>query len=147
MTHSDDPFTGTWTLNREKSRFDPNHSPTIAQMRWERTVDGYQMRAEGQKQDGQTVVDQATFVLDGQEHPVAAAPGFTACSEQPSPHTLRMFGRKDGKMVGEGVYAVSEDRTTLTATVSGVDAQHRPFHTVVVWDRQQDDCGGPFQKE
>jgi len=139
MTHPDDLFTGTWALNREKSSFHPNHSPTIAQMRWERTIDGYQMRAEGHNEDGQTVVDQTTFVLDGSERPVAAAPGFTASSEQPDPHTVVSFGRKDGKLVGEGVYAVSEDGMTLTATVRGIDAQCRPFQTVVVWDRGDGD--------
>lgn len=136
MAHSDDPFTGSWTLNREKSNFDPNHRPRVATMRWDRTIDGYHMQAEGQKDDGQTVVDQVTFVLDGREHPVPAAPGFTASSEQPDPHTLRAIGRKDGKVVGEGMYTVSADGRTLTATVRGIDAQHRPFQTVVVWDRQ-----------
>ena len=145
MTRSDDPFTGTWTLNREKSSFDPNHSPMAAQMRWERTIDVYQMRAEGQKEDGQVVVDQATFILDGRERPVAAAPGFTICCEQPDPNTLRTFGRKDGKVVGEGLYAVSEDRMTMKATVRGFDTQHRPFQTMRVWDCQQGDCG-PSQK-
>jgi hypothetical protein len=136
MTYSDDPFTGNWTLNREKSNFDPNHRPRVATMRWERTADGYHMRAEGQKDDGQTVIDQASFVLDGQERPVPTAPGFTASSERPDSHTLRAIGRKDGKIVGEGMYAVSQDGSTLTATVRGIDAQHRPFQTVVVWDRQ-----------
>jgi hypothetical protein len=136
MTHLDDPFTGMWTLNLEKSSFSPNHSPMIAEMRWERTIDSYRMRAEGKKEDGKIVVDQATFVLDGRERPVTAAPGFTASSEQPDPHTVRTFGRKDGKVVSEGVYAVPEDRVMLTAMVRGVDAQHRPFQSVVVWDRQ-----------
>lgn len=136
MPHSDDPFTGNWTLNREKSNFDPNHRPRAATMRCERTIDGYHMRAEGQKDDGQTVIDQTTFVLDGCEHPVPAAPGFTASSEQPDPHTLRAVGRKDGEVVGEGIYTISADGRTMTATVRGVDVRHRPFQTVVVWDRQ-----------
>lgn len=136
MKHSGDPFTGNWALNREKSNFDPNHRPRVATMRWERTVDGYHMRAEGQKDDGQVVVDQTSFVLDGREHPIPAARGFTACSEQPDPHTIRAIGRQDGEVVGEGIYTVSEDGRTLTAKVRGVDVQHRPFQTVVVWDRQ-----------
>src|SRR5690349_4514009 len=101
MTYADDPFTGNWTLNREKSNLDPNHRPSAATMRWERTADGYYMRAEGQKDDGQTIVDEVTFVLDGRQHPVPAAPGFTASSERPDPHTLRAIGRKDGQAVGE----------------------------------------------
>jgi hypothetical protein len=34
------------------------------------------------------------------------------------------------------MYTVSADGSTLTATVRGIDAQQRPFQTVVVWDRQ-----------
>ena len=136
MTHSDDPFTGKWTLNTGKSNFDPNHRPVSATMSWERTAEGYHMRAEGQKEDGRTVVDQATFVLDGREHPIDAAPGFTTFSERPDVRTLHSVGRRDGLVVGEGTYSVSEDNTTLTATVRGIDAQHRPFQTVVVWDRK-----------
>ena len=135
MTRTQDPFSGNWTLNAHQSNFDPNHRPLTATMRWEQTPDGYHMRAEGQKPDGQTVVDQMSFVLDGREYPIAAVPGTTAFSEQTEPRTLRSVGRKDGKVVGEATYAVSEDGSTLTATVWGVDAQQRPFQTVVVWDR------------
>jgi hypothetical protein len=137
MTYLDDPFSGNWTLNCQESNFDPNHRPRLATMRWERTVDGYQMRAEGEKDDGRTVVDQATFVLDGQEHPIPTAPGFTASAERPDPNTIRSVGKRDGNVVGEGVYTVSPDGSTLTATVRGIDAQNRPFQTIVVFDREQ----------
>jgi hypothetical protein len=136
MMSADDVFTGTWILNRQKSTFDPNHRARTATMLWERTASGYRMRAEGQIEDGQTVVDHATFVLDGREHPVPAAAGFTASSVQVDANTLRSVGRKDGEVVGEATYAVSPDGTALTATVRGIDAQHRPFQTVIVWDRQ-----------
>jgi hypothetical protein len=136
MPELKDPFTGNWILNREKSNFDVNHAPRIATMVWERTTDGYRMRAEGENEDGQTVVDQTAFILDCQEHPLAHAPDYTAFSEQIDSHTLRSIGLKDGKVVGEGLYAVSEDGLTLTATVRGVDAQNRPFQTLIVWDRQ-----------
>jgi hypothetical protein len=146
MTLAEDPFTGNWILNREKSNFDANHQPLAAVSRWERTADGYHMRAEGQKEGGQTIVDQAIFLLDGREHPIPDAPGFTAYSEQLDPRTLHAVGRKDGQVVGEGTYTISEDGRTLTATVRGIDVQHRPFQTVVVWDRQMNGAA-PIAKD
>ena len=132
----EDPFGGSWELNPEKSRFDPNHPVSAGTMRWERTGDGYVMKAEG-THDGQPVQErQATFILDGREHAVPGQPGITAVASSPAPNIIHVEAKSAGRVVGKGSYIVSEDGTILTATVAGTDAQQRPFETVVVWDRQ-----------
>jgi hypothetical protein len=131
----EDPFGGAWKLNSEKSRFDPNHRPTGGTMRWERTSDGYRMRAEGIC-DGRVVEERPqTFILDGQEHSGADAPGVTAVFSRPDPNTIQGEAKHAGRVVGKVSYVVSEDGTTLTASASGTDGQERPFQTVVVFDR------------
>jgi hypothetical protein len=45
-------------------------------------------------------------------------------------------GLKDGQILGEATYVVSEDGRSLTATASGLDSAERRFTTKVVFDRQ-----------
>lgn len=72
------------------------------------------------------------------ERPIAAAPAFTGLAERPDVRTIRSIGRKDGRLAGEATYAISGDGRTLTATVRGIDAEHRQFETMVVWERAGD---------
>lgn len=132
----EDPFVGSWKLNPEKSQFDPKHRVSAGTMLWERAADGYLMKAEGSR-GGQVVQERpATFVLDGKEHAVPGPPGTTAVAFSPAPDIIHVEAKNAGRVVGKGSYIVSEDRTTLTATMAGTDAQQRTFQTVVVWDRQ-----------
>ncbi|HXW54231.1 MAG TPA: hypothetical protein VEJ67_00690 [Candidatus Cybelea sp.] len=132
----EDPFAGSWKLNPEKSHFDPNHRVSVGTMRWERTADGYLMKAEG-SHGGQVIQERpATFVLDDKEHPVPGQPGTTAFASSPAPNIIQVEAKNAGHVVGKGSYIVSEDGATLTATMAGTDAQQRIFQTVVVWDRQ-----------
>lgn len=136
MPNQQDPFSGTWKMNPQKSNFDPNHRPSEATMRFERESEGYFMRAEGVC-DGKHVEEQPQrFILDGREHPVPGVLDVTAVSTRPDPNTIRAAARSGDRTVGEGSYVVSADGATLTATVRGIDAQQRPFQTTVVWDRQ-----------
>jgi len=133
----EDPFGGIWKLNPENSRFDPNHCPSRGTMYWERTSEGYLMRAEGTNSDGQVVQEKPQrFILDGKDHPVPDVAGVTAVMLRSTPNTIQVEARKSGRVVGKASYVVSGDGTTLTAAVSSEDAQHRPFQTVLVWDRQ-----------
>lgn len=136
MPNEQDPFSGTWKMNPQKSDFDPNHQPLEATMRFERESEGYLMRAEGVC-DGKRVEEQPQrFILDGKERPVPGAPDVTAVSTRPDQNTIRVAGRSGDRTVGEASYVVSADGATLTATVRGIDAKQRPFQTTVVWDRQ-----------
>ena len=133
----EDPFAGVWKLNPQKSHFDPSHCASGGTMYWEPTSEGYRMRAEGTKSDGQVVEEKPqAFILDGKDHPLADMPGVTAIASRTSPNTIHVQAQKAGRVVGKASYVVSEDGTTLTANVSGMDAQQRPFETAVVWDRQ-----------
>lgn len=132
-----DPFVGKWTLNKEKSRFDANHNPRGGMMVFEAEVDGYVMKAEGVAEDGRTVAERPQrFVLDGQPRPLPDFPDLLAVATRPEPNTLHgEVRRPDGSMVGEGVYVVSPDGRSMTATTTGFDSQLRRFEVSTVWDR------------
>lgn len=138
MTSQPDPFTGTWKMNPQRSKFNSNHRPSEATMRFEREAEGYLMRAEGICEGKRVEEQPQRFILDGKEHPVPGAPGVTAVSTRPDPSTIQATARSGGRVLGEGSYVVSADGGMLTATVRGIDAQQRPFQTTVVWDRQRE---------
>jgi hypothetical protein len=136
VPNQQDPFSGTWKINPEKSSFDPNHRPSAATIHFEHESDGYLMRAEGSC-DGKHVEEQPQrFILDGKEHPVPGVPGVTTVSTRPDPNTLHASARNGDRVLGEASYVVSTDRATLTATVNGIDAKQRRFQSTLVWDRQ-----------
>ena len=63
-------------------------------------------------------------------------PGVTMASARPDPNTIKVEAKNASAVIGKATYAVSDDGATLTATVSGTDAEQRPFQTVLVWERE-----------
>jgi hypothetical protein len=136
---AEDPFVGTWKLNPAKSQFDPNHQPLEATMTFEVEPDGsYLMKAEGTKEGGQKVKENPQkFFVDGQPRPIPEMPALSGVATKPDPNTIRGEARRqDGSIVGSATYAVSADGRSMTATVSGIDNQLRPFTQISFWDRQ-----------
>lgn len=134
----DDPFVGTWTLNPNRSAFDPNHRPSDATMVWTLHDNGeYLMMASGTSASGARIAEQPQrFIPDGQPRPVPNLHGLSALTTRPDARTIHAeVRREDGSLVGEGDYRISDDRHTLTATTSGIDTQLRRFESRTVWDR------------
>ena len=134
-----DPFIGTWKLNRDKSKFDANHRPSEGTMLLEATVGGgYLLRASGKNEKGEPVTERPqTFIPDGKPYPVSGLPGLSAVTSRPDARTLRaQVRREDGSVAGEGSYVVSADGASLVATTAGFDSQLRQFEMTTVWDRE-----------
>lgn len=133
-----DPFIGTWKLDPGGSRFDPNHQPAEATMRFELDAEGaYVMTADGRNERGEPCAEKPQrFVPDGRAYPVPGFPGLVAITTRLDGGTLHgQVRREDGTVAGEGTYGVSPDGTTLTATAAGFDTQLRRFETTTVWTR------------
>lgn len=133
-----DPFVGTWTLNPVRSRFDANHKPREATMRWELDAeDTYLLFAVGVDAKGNRCEEKPQRMRpDGVGYPVEGLPGLTSITTRPNPKTIRAEAkREDGSLAGEGTYAVADDGQTMTATTKGFDSQLRPFTMETVWDR------------
>jgi len=73
---------------------------------------------------------------DGKEHAIAEAPGMVVITRWIGSRTLDMVARKGDETVSRGLYEVSADGKTLTATVSGTDASGTDFEQVIVFDRK-----------
>ena len=134
-----DPFVGTWILNVEKSEFDAHHRPRAGTMVVELDGEGYYLQnAEGLNEKGEKVTERPVrFIPDGQDHPIAAMPGFKYKATRTDPNTLTGEAtREDGTVVGGSTTVVSPDGTSKTVTNFGFDSQLRQFKMRTVWDRR-----------
>lgn len=130
------PFSGDWVANIAKSKRHPNHLFQSATLHF--VVDGNTVtlthagvNAGGEQESG-TVVLQA----DGMEYPVPGQLGVVVVTKWVGLRLLQTVGTSAGATVGGASYEVSPDGTTLTATVSGIDASGKRFQQVIVFDRK-----------
>jgi hypothetical protein len=130
------PFDGTWTANLEKSRRHANHQFQSATLTFaldgpKVTITHAGVNMSGKHESGTTIL-----TADGQPHPVSPdAPNIVVVTEWRGTNALHTEARQDGRIVGRGGYAVSDDGLTLTATVAGVDAAGKEFEQEIVFDR------------
>ena len=131
MTH---PLTGTWTANLEKSRRHANHQFHQATMRIEVAGTDVRIAYGGVNASGKDEGGTQTIQADGQPHPHPQVPGLVTTGTLDG-RSVRVEARQAEQVVGGGVYEVSEDGGTMTATVSGIDASGKAFDQVIVFDR------------
>jgi hypothetical protein len=140
MATAPDPFVGTWNLNRDRSEFSPHHQPKEGTMTLTLSPEGhYLMTAEGVNAKGERVHERPQRMIpDGQPYPVPDFPGLSAVCVRPDARTLRAEVRRDdGSIAGHGVYELSQDGLSLTATNSGFDSQLREFRQQTLWERAE----------
>lgn len=132
-----DPFTGTWVANLAKSQRHRNHQFQSATLRFDVSEDVISLTQAGVNMSGKHESSTLTLNADGEEHAVSPqAPGVVVITRRIGTRVLETTGKKDGAVVGQGIYEVSPDGRTLTARVSGVDAQGAAFEQVIVFDRE-----------
>jgi hypothetical protein len=130
------PFVGLWVANIEKSRRHANHQFQSATLRFEVDGDRVSLTHAGVNMSGKEESGTTVLSSDGKEHPVSPqAPGVVVVTKWLGTLILETEGRQNGHAVGKGIYAVSEDGQTLTATVQGTDAAGAAFEQVIVFDR------------
>lgn len=129
------PLTGTWHANLDKSRRHENHQFKSATLRFEVSGSHVSLTQSGVNMSGKDESSTLTLVADGEEHPVAQAPGVVVISKWIGPRILETIGKRGDAILGRGTYEVAADGHTLTATVAGIDAQGKAFEQVIVFDR------------
>jgi hypothetical protein len=128
------PLAGTWIANVAASRRHANHQFESATMSFTVRADEVVLAYEGINASGKREASSQTFHADGQEHAIPQAPGFVAVTTL-GERRLESTGKKDGAILGRGIYEVSDDGRIMTATVSGTDAAGKAFEQVIVFDR------------
>jgi hypothetical protein len=138
-----DAFEGTWRAKMADSQFDAKYQPQQACMRFEPTETGYLLVAYGIK-DGEACAERPQpIVADGRRRPLVdlsgrpipgVPPGAVGFGYRPDARTIEAGAEVDGKVLGKGIYRVSEDGQTMTVTTEGVGAKG-PFKVEAIFER------------
>ena len=129
------PLVGVWVANIEKSSRHANHQFKSATLTLDVVGDVVSLKHAGVNMSGKEESGTTELRADGEAHPLPQAPGVTVITKWAGSHTLETEAWKDGQSAGRGVYAVSADGKTLTATVGGTDSAGKRFEQVIVFDR------------
>src|SRR2546423_38159 len=128
---------GTWQANLEKSQRHENHQFQSATLIFEIDGENVTLKQSGINHDGKYEQGTLTLLADGVEREVSPqAPGILVLTRWDGSNILETRATKDGKMMGKGTYEVSDDGSTLTAAVGGIDGSGREFEQVIVFDRE-----------
>ena len=125
---------GTWIANISKSRRHENHQFASATMHFAIAGDEVRLSYEGVNASGKVEKSEQVLQADGRPHAHPLAPDIVVTNSL-GPRGFESTATKNGAMMGHGSYDVSDDGTTMTATVNGVDGSGKAFEQVIVFDR------------
>jgi hypothetical protein len=127
---SSSPFSGRWNANRSKSQPHPANEFVSATIEFAIAGDSVTITDVVVDRSGREERRVNTIRADGREHAAEGGNGYSLVTTWRASHVLETVAKKDGEVVGAGMYQVSADGQTLTITAD----QMR-----VVLDRAEDD--------
>jgi hypothetical protein len=132
-----DPFVGTWTLNVEKSKFNPGPAPKSQTRVYAESADGISMKVTGVAADGKAMSGESNYKYDGKDYPITGSPNYDTLSvKRVNVSTVKSTQKKAGKVVGSTTRTVSAHGKVLTLTSKGTDSKGVPYDDVTVFDKQ-----------
>jgi hypothetical protein len=122
------PLAGTWTANLAKSKRHPGNQFRSAMLQF--TVNGNEVTITDVVVDdsGREERSSHTLTVDGTEHRSSERPAYGVKASWLGPRLLETMGTREGVVIGQGRYQVSEDGMTLIVSDGGGEQ-------VVVLDR------------
>jgi hypothetical protein len=92
---------------------------------------------EGTDKDGKALHSEWTGKFDGKDYPVTGDASMNARSyKRIGARSLKLTGRKDGKVVSEGRIAVSADGKTRTVKLTATGSTGKKLKSTAVYDKQ-----------
>lgn len=127
---------GTWKLNEAKSKFASGATKNSTVV-YEAAGDDVKVTVDGTDKDGKATHNEWTGKFDGKDYPVTGDPGTdTRSYKKIDARTLRLTGKKDGKVVTTGRITVSADGKTRTVNINGTDSTGKKAKSSAVYDKQ-----------
>jgi hypothetical protein len=131
---------GTWKLNVGKSQYIPPPLPYKSLTMVRTAVDsGVKTTVTAQRLNGTRMSLSYSAKYDGASCPIYGTgnPNDTISWRQMGANTFISERHKPGgKYHVIGRFVISEDRKTMTATISGTDADGKPAKATIVYERQ-----------
>jgi hypothetical protein len=134
---AENPFVGTWKENMDKSKLSGAEGLANVTVTYEMDGDTFKASVEGTDPQGQAASFTYEGKLDGTPGTVTGATTFDAISlQRVSSHSIKVTGKKDGKVAYTDRRVVSQDGKTLTISRSGTDSKGKTYHSTMVFDKQ-----------
>jgi hypothetical protein len=131
-----DPFTGTWKLNSEKTKYANGAPPKELTAVIEEQGANLQVTATGTYDDGSALSVKYTIPASGGVGTVQEG-DFNGISAKPiRGHVREIRYMKDGKELRTRRMVLSEDGKTMQTTVKGINAQGKQVSGVDYFDKQ-----------
>ena len=132
-----DPGMGSWTLNRQKSRYNPGPAFRSLVVKFEPYGDGVRMTNELVNSSGDTIKSQYTAYYDGKDYPISGLPDIeTVALKKLDGGKVHRADKMGGKLVQTFVRTVAADGKTMTITQKGSSSNGGAYDNVIVLDRQ-----------
>jgi hypothetical protein len=134
-----DPLTGLWQLNVAKSKYSPGPGPKSQTLNIQGEGQNRKLTAVGINAAGNAaqVVVFSELVEDGKPHPVTGLAVADANTyTRVDAHTIKVTRLKDGKVVQTATWVVSQDGKTLTANLTGTDANGQEVNNITLYEKQ-----------
>jgi len=130
-----DPRIGTWKLNTAKSQGSTRKSETRT---YTQSGDSVTLHAEIVNGDGSTQVYGLTGKSDGKDYSWTGQQpaGADTSSSKRVGNTFTSSNKKAGKLLFTSTTTFSADRSVMTITTKGVDANGQSINSVRVYDKQ-----------
>ncbi len=136
VAFADDANMGTWKLNEARSTF-PAGATKNSMVVYEATGSDVKVSVDGTDKDGKAVHNEWTGKFDGKDYPVTGDSSMNARSYQRiNAHTLKLTGKKDGKVVITGRITVSADGKTRTVKLTATNSAGKKLESTAVYDKQ-----------
>jgi hypothetical protein len=133
------PLVGTWKLNVEKSKYEPEPVPKSLTRTVEAQGAGVKYTFAGVAADGKPIAYGFSVQFDGKDNPVSGSMpsgADTISAKQTDSNHYVATLKKAGKVVGTSKVTVSKDGTMTTVDASGTTASGTKIHEVQVYDKQ-----------
>ena len=132
----EDPILGTWTLNAEQSTFTPGPGWRSQTRVYQAIPEGVSVTWTGVDAGGESMQVSYTYQYDGRDYPMKGSASYDSLNAaRIDERTVRSEEKRDGKVVGVAVRAVSPDGKRLTITDEGTNRKGQKFSQVLVFDR------------
>ena len=131
------PRVGSWQNNLAKSKYDPGPAPKAQNLTIEAAGEGEKVTSETVTADGSKTTTEYTANYDGKAYPIKGSPtADMVVLKRVDSHTTERVDSKGGKTVQTFTRVVSKDGKTMTVTVKGTNAQGKPIHNVIVFEKK-----------
>lgn len=137
LAQATDPVVGTWELNPTKSAFTPGPAPKSETRIYEASGSDIKLTVKGIDGNGKPTSIQASYSMDGREHPIIGSPDADSQSiRRVDALTTEGTLKKSGKVVQTVRREITKDGKTMTITFKGVNARGETMNNTMVFERQ-----------